>query len=363
MADISIEVNGIKFPNPFVIGSGPPSTNSKTIIKAFDNGWGGVSAKTVSLTETPVINVAPRYGKLKTPSGEIIGFENIELISDRTLEVWLDEYKKIKDAHPDKVLISSIMEKYNKDSWQELTGRIAETGVDMFELNFSCPHGHPEEGMGAFMGQSPDMAREVTGWVAEVTDLPIWAKMTPDILDITEPAKAAMEGGASGVAAINTIPSILNIDLETLAPMPAVEGHSTPGGYSYYAVKPIALRMVSQIGRGVPDAEISGIGGVISSREAIEFILMGSSTVQVCTGVMLQGYEMIEEMCEGLSNFMEKHGFQTVREFVGHSLQYLTTHHDLADKRLARKAESLGVNRDNNWTGDIKKETDELVSK
>ena len=188
-------------------------------------------------------------------------------------------------------------------------------------------------------------------------------KMTPDILDITEPAKAAMAGGASGVAAINTIPSILNIDLETLAPMPAVEGHSTPGGYSYYAVKPIALRMVSQIGRGVPDAEISGIGGVISSREAIEFILMGSSTVQVCTGVMLQGYEMIEEMCEGLSNFMEKHGFQTVREFVGNSLQYLTTHHDLADKRLARKAESLGVNRDNNWTGDIKKETDELVSK
>ncbi|MBT5385957.1 MAG: NAD-dependent dihydropyrimidine dehydrogenase subunit PreA, partial [Candidatus Marinimicrobia bacterium] len=240
MADISIEVNGVKFPNPFVIGSGPPSTNSKTIIKAFNNGWGGVSAKTVSLTETPVINVAPRYGKLKTPSGEIIGFENIELISDRTLEVWLDEFKAIKDAHPDKVLISSIMEKYNKDSWQELVGRIAETGVDMFELNLSCPHGHPEEGMGAAMGQNPDMVKEVTGWVVEVTDLPIWAKMTPDILDISEPAQAAMDGGASGVAAINTIPSILNIDLETLAPMPTVEGHSTPGGYSYYAVKPIA---------------------------------------------------------------------------------------------------------------------------
>ena len=203
------------------------------------------------------------------------------------------------------------MQKYTKNSWQELVGRIAETGVDIFELNFSCPHGHPEEGMGSAMGQNPNMAREVTGWVAEVTNLPIWAKMTPDILDITEPAKASMEGGASGVAAINTIPSILNIDLETLAPMPTVEGHSTPGGYSYYAVKPIALRMVSQIGRGVPDAEISGIGGVVSSREAIEFILMGSSTVQVCTGVMLQGYEMIEEMCEGLSNFMDKHGFKT----------------------------------------------------
>ena len=165
MADISIEVNGIKFSNPFVIGSGPPSTNSKTIIKAFDNGWSGVSAKTVSLTETPVINVAPRYGKLKTPNGDIIGFENIELISDRTLEVWLDEFKEIKDVHPDKVLISSIMEKYTKNSWQELVGRIAETGVDIFELNFSCPHGHPEEGMGSAMGQNPNMAREVTGWV------------------------------------------------------------------------------------------------------------------------------------------------------------------------------------------------------
>lgn len=363
MADLSIEVNGIKFPNPFVIGSGPPSTNSKTIIKAFNMGWGGVSAKTVSLTDTPVINVAPRYGKLKTPGGDIIGFENLELISDRTLEVWLDEFKEIKDAHPDKVLIASIMEQYNKDSWQELVGRIAETGVDMFELNFSCPHGHPEEGMGSAMGQNPNMAREVTGWVAEATDLPIWAKMTPDILDITKPAKASIEGGASGVSAINTIPSILNIDLETLAPMPSVEGHSTPGGYSYYAIKPIALRMVSEIGRGVPEAEISGIGGVISSREAIEFILMGSSTVQVCTGVMLQGYEMVDELCEGLSNFMDKHGFKTIREFVGHSLPFLTTHHDLAEKRLAKKAGSLGANRDNNWTGDIKKETDELVSK
>ena len=177
----------------------------------------------------------------------------------------------------------------------------ATTEIYTLSLHDALPisHGHPEEGMGSAMGQNPDMAREVTGWVAEVTDLPIWAKMTPDILDITEPAKAAMEGGASGVAAINTIPSILNIDLETLAPMPTVEGHSTPGGYSYYAVKPIALRMVSQLGIGVPDAEISGIGGVISSREAIEFILMGSSTVQVCTGVMLQGYEMVDEMCEG----------------------------------------------------------------
>jgi dihydropyrimidine dehydrogenase (NADP+) len=362
MADISIEVNGVKFPNPYVIGSGPPSTNFRTIDKAFTAGWGGVVAKTVSLSSTPVMNVNPRYGKLKTPNGDIIGFENIELISDRTLEVWLDEFKRIKDKHPDKVLIASLMESYEKNRWQDLTGLIAETGVDMFELNFSCPHGHPESGMGAFMGQNKSMVEEVTGWVREVTTLPIWAKMTPDITDITAPAKGAFDGGADGVAAINTIPSIVGINLENLRPIPTVEGYSTPGGFSYYAVKPLALRKVSEIARALKGRDISGIGGVISSQEAIEFILMGSSTVQVCTGVMLQGYGMIEELNQGLSDFMDKNGFKTVREFVGHSLQYLTTHHHLVDLKIARKANALGTNRDENWGKDITKETDNLAS-
>lgn len=362
MADISIEVNGVKFPNPYVIGSGPPSTNFRTIDKAFTAGWGGVVAKTVSLTSTPVINVTPRYGKLKAPNGDIIGFENIELISDRTLEVWLDEFKRIKDKHPDKVLIASLMESYEKSRWQDLAGIIAETGVDMFELNFSCPHGHPEKGMGAAMGQNPEMVKEVTSWVNAATDLPIWAKMTPDCTDIVAPSKAAFDGGAVGVAAINTLPGIVGIDLENLRPMPTVEGHSTPGGFSYYAVKPLALRKVSEIARALEGKDISGMGGVISSHEAIEFILMGSSTVQVCTGVMLQGYGMVEELNQGLSDFMDKNGFKTVREFVGHSLQYLTTHANLAKMKMDRKADALGTNRDENWGKDITKETDDLAS-
>ncbi len=362
MADISIEVNGVKFPNPFVIGSGPPSTNFRTIDKAFNAGWGGVVAKTVSLSSTPVLNVTPRYSKLKTPNGDIIGFENIELISDRTLEVWLDEFKRIKDKHPDKILIASLMESYEKDRWQELTGVIAETGVDMFELNFSCPHGHPETGMGAFMGQNPHMVKEVTEWVNEVTNIPIWAKMTPDCTDIVAPSEAAIEGGAVGIAAINTLPGIAGVNLESMRPMPTVEGHSTPGGFSYYVVKPLALRKVSEIARAIKGVEISGIGGVISSQEAIEFILMGSSTVQVCTGVMLQGYGMVEELKQGLSDFMDKQGFNSLRDLVGHSLQYLTTHAVLAKMKMDRKADALGTNRDENWGKDITKETDDLAS-
>ena len=291
MPNIGINVNGLNFENPFVIGSGPPSTNAKTIIKAFDEGWGGVVAKTCSLPSTEVINVVPRYGKLRNQKGDIVGFENIELISDRTLNQWLDDFKKVKDKHPKKILIASIMERYNKDAWQELTGLIDATGVDMFELNFSCPHGHPETGMGAAMGQNPPILKEVTNWVVAATKKPVWAKMTPDIANIVTPAKAALEGGATGVAAINTIPSIIGIDLDKLRPMPTVEGYSTPGGYSYIAVKPIALRMVSQLAKGIPGIEISAIGGVVKSDDAIEFMLLGGSTVQVCTGVMLHGYD------------------------------------------------------------------------
>jgi len=166
------------------------------------------------------------------------------------------------------------------------------------------------------MGQNPHIVEEVTRWVREATDLPIWAKMTPDCTDIVAPSKAAFDGGADGIAAINTLPSIVGVDLENLRPLPTVEGYSTPGGFSYYAVKPLALRKISEIAKALPGKDISGIGGVISSQEAIEFILMGSSTVQVCTGVMLQGYAMIEELNQGLSDFLDKHGFKSLRDAV-----------------------------------------------
>ena len=353
MADLSIEINGMKLPNPFVIGSGPPGTNYKTIAKCLKVGWGGVVAKTVALEDTEVINVAPRYGKLWTPDkSHVVGFQNIELISDRPLTTWLDDFKRCKDDYPEGIVIASIMESHNKDRWQELVGLINETGIDGYEINFSCPHGHPERNMGAAMGQNPPIVKEVTSWVKEATDRPVWAKMTPNIQDITIPAQAALDGGADGLAAINTILAVIGVDMKTLRPIPTVEGYSTPGGYSYQGVKPIALRMVKELALA-HNTEISGIGGVLTARDAIEFILLGSSSVQVCTGAMLKGHAMVKELIEGLHEFMDQHGFANVRDFVGHSLEYFTTHHDLVDRQKEARIRKAGMrNRDNDWGDD-----------
>lgn len=353
--DIAIEVNNIKFENPFVVASGPPGTNKATIRKAFDEGWGGMIAKTVSLDNTKVINVAPRYGKLYSRvNNEVIGFQNIELISDRPLENWLTEFDELKKKYPNRVLIASIMEEYNKDNWQRLVKMIQETGVDGFELNFSCPHGLPERKMGMAMGNNPEIVEEVTRWVTSVAKVPVWAKMTPNITDITVPARSAIKGGAHGISAINTILAVIGVDLETLRPMPTVQGHSIPGGYSAQAVRPIALRQVMELARALPkNVSLSGMGGVENSQDAIQFMLLGASTVQACTAPMLQGFGMVKELCEGLKNFMQKHDFKTVREFVGKSLPYFTTHAHLVELRdQAKETQAKATSRDTEWSGE-----------
>jgi dihydroorotate dehydrogenase subfamily 1 len=364
--DLSIIVNGIKFPNPFLLGSGPPGTNARVIAKSYDAGWGGAVAKTVSLESSKVVNVVPRYGKMRSRSnGEVIGFENIELISDRPIEVWLEEFRQIKKDYPDHVLIASIMEEYNKERWQELTRLVQDTGVDAFELNFSCPHGMTERKMGSEMGEHPDLAEEVTGWVTEVSKIPVWAKMTPNITNIREPAHAAVAGGAVGISAINTILSVIGVNLDTLRPMPTVEGYTVPGGYSSQAVKPIALRMVSQLARALPkEISISGIGGIETAHDAIEFFLLGSSTVQICTGVMLHGVKMIDELKDGLAKFMSDKGFATLQDVVGKSLPYFSTHMDLVQRMKEAKRHKAGeASRDNEWAQkDITEKTAELTS-
>lgn len=348
---LQLTVNGMTFDNPFVIGSGPPSTNAKVICKAFALGWGGVVAKTTSLSDTEVINVMPRYGKLRSPSGDVIGFQNIELISDRPLEDWEQDFKAVKKEYPKKILIASIMESYEQKRWEELAKRCAAAGVDGLELNFSCPHGHPERNMGAAMGQNPAMITEVTRWVTQAVNIPVWAKLTPNITDISQAGKAAEIAGAAGVSAINTILSIIGIDLKTLRPLPTVEGHSVPGGYSALAVKPIALRMVRELAIALPNVAISGIGGVTCSRDAIEHMLLGASTVQICTGAMLQGPEMVEELIEGLTAFVTDHKFANVSEAIGKSLPYFTTHHHLVELQSASKAvkNAARASRDLNW--------------
>jgi dihydroorotate dehydrogenase len=390
MADLSITVDGLKLPNPFVIGSGPPGTNANVIGKAFDEGWGAVIAKTISLDSSKVINVQPRYARMRVGAEkEIVGWQNIELISDRPFDTWIEEFKQVKAKYPKGVLIASIMEEYRKDAWVEIVERCQGAGVDAFELNFSCPHGLPERKMGSAMGQDCDILSEVCGWVNAVAKVPVWAKMTPNITHIVDPARAALAAGCEGISAINTILCVMGVDLKTLRPEPTVEGYTTPGGYSCRAVRPIALRMVMECARmmrlefpalGTPSLRdgsegperpvserrgtqsqssrsLSGIGGVETGEDAAQFILLGADTVQVCTGVMIHGYKLIHELTRGLSAFMDQHGFKTVEAFRGASLPYFTTHADLVQRQAAARATDRAkvegvVTKDTQWTGE-----------
>jgi len=367
MADLSTTINGLKLPNPLVIGSGPPGTNANVIGKALDEGWGAVICKTVSLDASKVINVQPRYGRLRTESQEIIGWENIELISDRDFDTWIDEFHQIKDKYPDRILIASIMEEYRKDAWIEIVERCQDAGVDAFECNFSCPHGLPERRMGSAMGENPEILEEVCRWVMSAAKKPVWAKMTPNVTHIEDPSRAALRAGCDGISAINTIRSVIGVNLDTLRPEPTVEGYTTPGGYSCKAVMPIALRMCMEVAKVIhdefPGRTLSGIGGVETGNDAAQFILLGCDSVQVCTYVMKTGYRCVHAMLDELSAFMDKHDFKTIADFKGHSLQYFTTHYDLvhrqAQARQAAKAAAAAKNdgkkvvkADHEWRGD-----------
>ncbi|CAN1266788.1 Dihydropyrimidine dehydrogenase (NADP(+)), chloroplastic [Linum perenne] len=360
--DLSVTVNGLKMPNPFVIGSGPPGTNYTVMKRAFDEGWGAVIAKTVSLDAAKVINVTPRYAKLRangSAKGQIIGWENIELISDRPLEIMLEEFKQLKEEYPGRILIASIMEEYSKAGWEELIDRVEQTGVDALEINFSCPHGMPERKMGAAVGQDCALLEEICGWINAKATVP--------------PARVALKSGCEGIAAINTIMSVMGINLKTLRPEPCVEGYSTPGGYSSKAVHPIALGKVMSIAKMMKSEfndehySLSGIGGVETGGDAAEFILLGASTVQVCTGVMMHGYPMVKRLCEELKDFMRIHNFSSIEDFRGASLEYFTTHTDLVRRQQEaiqqRKEVRKGLKSDKEWTGDgFVEETESMVS-
>jgi dihydroorotate dehydrogenase subfamily 1 len=358
-------VNGIAFDNPFLLASGPPGTNAKVIAKSYDLGWGGVVCKTISLDASKVINTAPRYAKLKALENEkvVIGFENIELISDRPFNVWLEEFGQLKRSYPKKVLIASIMEEYRREAWHEIVRRVQETGVDGFELNLSCPHGLPERKMGMAMGEDPNIVEEVVAWVKEVSKIPVWAKMTPNVGNPAAPASAAVRGGADGISTINTILSIIGVDLRTLRPMPTVEGYTVAGGYSGQAVRPIALRHVMEIARANPGVPLSGMGGIETGFDAAQFFLLGAHTVQICTGAMLQGYEIIAKLKEELTQVMSDHRIASIPELVGKSLPYFSTHADLVQRQKAAKAAKVGSAKDaETWRGEIRKEAEALVS-
>ena len=335
MADLSTNFAGIRCPNPFWLASGPPANSGDQVMRAFDAGWGGAVWKTLG---EPIVNVSSRYSSIDWNGQRMIGLNNIELITDRPLELNLREISEVKKRYPHHAVIASLMVESKRESWHTIVRQSEDAGADGLELNFGCPHGMSERGMGSAVGQVPEYARLITEWVKEVARTPVLVKLTPNITDIRTVARAAKLGGADGLSAINTMNSITGVDLDTFTPRPNVGGMSSHGGYCGPSVKPIALNMVQQIAADAESAlPISGIGGVSGWRDAAEFMLLGCGTVQVCTAAMHYGFRIVEDMVDGLSNWMDERGFKTIDEFRGLSVPRVTEwrHLDLNYKVVA----------------------------
>lgn len=320
MADISTEFLGIKSPNPFWLASAPPTDKEYNVRRAFEAGWGGVVWKTLGEDGPPIVNVnGPRYGAVWGADRRLLGQNNIELITDRPLETNLREIEAVKRDYPDRAVLVSLMVPCEEGAWKAILPRVEETGADGIELNFGCPHGMSERGMGSAVGQVPEYIEMVTRWCKANTELPVIVKLTPNITDIRYPARAAKAGGADAVSLINTVSSIVGVDLDTMSPEPSIDGKGSHGGYCGPAVKPIALNMVAQIARdpetrGLP---ISGIGGVENWRDAAEFLALGAGNIQVCTAAMTYGFRIVREMIGGLSAWMDAKGYARVADVTG----------------------------------------------
>ncbi|MGH6988797.1 MAG: NAD-dependent dihydropyrimidine dehydrogenase subunit PreA [Stellaceae bacterium] len=325
MVDMRVNFGGIKAPNPFWLASAPPTDKAYNVERAFRAGWGGVVWKTLG-EDPPIVNTASRYGAVSYKGMRVAGFTNIELITDRPLQINLDEITAVKRRWPDRAIVVSLMVPCEEESWKAILRRVEATGADGIELNFGCPHGMSERGMGAAVGQVPDYVEMVTRWCKAHSPMPVIVKLTPNVTNILAPARAAVRGGADAVSLINTVNSIVAIDLDQMAPEPTVDGKGTHGGYCGPAVKPIALHMVAEIARdpeckGIP---ISGIGGIEGWREAAEYISLGAGTAQVCTAAMHYGFKIVDDMIDGLGRWMEKKNYRRVQDFAGLATRNVT---------------------------------------
>ena len=341
-------VGPLTFENPFLLASGPPTASGEQIRRAFRLGWAGAVTKTITPGTMEIRDVSPRFAAWKDERSGLLGFENIELLSRRSVPYWTTEIAAIKRDHPDRVLVASIMASPDIDEWQALARIVEAAGADAIELNVSCPHGMPERGVGAAIGQHPDLIREVTRAVRQVTAAPLIVKLTPNVTDIMPAARAAVDGGADILSAINTVQCLMGIDLETLEPRPSVAGSSTYGGYSGPAVKPIGLRMISQIARELP-VPLMGIGGISRWQDAAEYIAAGASAVQVCTAVMWEGAGIIRAMNAGLSGYLREKRFLSVGALKGCALPRIGMHaalsrsvHRVATREFPGRCASCG---------------------
>ena len=322
MADLSIDFAGIKSPNPFWLASAPPTDKEYNVRRAFEAGWGGVVWKTLGL-DPHIVNVnGPRYGAIYGADRRLLGLNNIELITDRPLQTNLEEIKAVKRDWPDRAMVVSLMVPCEEWAWKQILPLVEDTGADGVELNFGCPHGMSERGMGSAVGQVPEYIEMVTRWVKQNTRMPCIVKLTPNITDVRQPAEAAYRGGADAVSLINTINSITSVNLDLFAPEPTIDGKGAHGGYCGPAVKPIALNMVAEIARNAETANlpISGIGGITTWRDAAEFIALGAGSVQVCTAAMTYGFKIVEEMKSGLSQWMDEKGHTSIAAISGRAV-------------------------------------------
>jgi len=327
MADLTSDFIGIKSPNPFWLASAPPTDKEYNVRRAFEAGWGGVVWKTLGEEGPPIVNVnGPRYGAIWGADRRLLGLNNIELITDRPLQTNLDEIRRVKRDYPDRAVVASIMVPCEESAWREILPRVEDTGADGIELNFGCPHGMSERGMGSAVGQVPEYVEMVAAWCKQYSNMPVIVKLTPNITDIRKPAMAALKGGADAVSLINTISSITSVDRDDFSPEPSIDGRGAHGGYCGPAVKPIALNMVAEIARTpeMANLPISGIGGVSTWRDAAEFMSLGAGNVQVCTAAMTYGFHIVQEMISGLSLWMDQKGLTSTSEIVGRAVPNLS---------------------------------------
>ncbi|WP_240376848.1 NAD-dependent dihydropyrimidine dehydrogenase subunit PreA [Bacillus piscicola] len=345
MVDLRTNFAGIKAPNPFWLASAPPTNTGYQVQRAFEAGWGGAVWKTLG---DPILNVSSRFAGTSFNGQQVAGFNNIELISDRPLEVNLQEIYETKKKYPNHAVIASLMVEPTQEKWHEIVKKTQAVGVDGFELNFGCPHGMAERGMGAASGQVPELVQKQTTWAKEAAEVPVIVKLTPNITDITATAYAAVQGGADAISMINTINSLAGVDLDSWNTIPNVAGKGAHGGYCGPAVKPIALNMVAECARDpeLNNIPISGMGGISTWQDAVEYMLMGAGSVQVCTAAMHHGFSIVEDMVDGLSNYMEEKGLQSLDDIVGKSVPKYSDwgNLDLNFKTVARINNDVCIN-------------------
>ena len=324
------DICGVELENPFILSSSVVASTYDMCDRAFEMGWAGASFKTMSTLD--IHEASPRFSAIYGDNGEFMGFENIEQVSNHSFAENMEIFRRLKEKHPTKVLIASIMGQ-NEEEWESLSRECEANGADLIELNLSCPH-MMFHGMGSDIGQNPDMVERITKAAKRGCKIPVLAKLTPNVAQMSDAAEAAYRGGADGFAAINTIKSITGVNLNTFVSEPAVRGRSAVGGYSGPAIKPIALRFIAELGKNpqLGGMHISGIGGIENWSDAAEFILLGSGSVQLTTAVMKYGYRIIEDLKAGLAMYINKMGFKSVKQMVGLGLDSVEFSTDSIEK-------------------------------